>query len=120
VRRADGMQDVHRAAVARYPGAWLRRSGSRGQAARWFLTAPRVTHPLYGWLALGARVTTPRAWVRRQKVETFTIYAEDGEYSEQAPSIEQALAQFRQRRPGAFVSAVVNDGMRPRLVIEDA
>jgi hypothetical protein len=52
--------------------------------------------------------------------ETFTIYAEDGEYSEQAPSIEQALAQFRQRRPGCFVAAVVNDGMRPRLVIEGA
>ena len=52
--------------------------------------------------------------------ETFTVYAEDGEYAEQAQSIEQALAQFRQRRPGCFVAAVVNDDMRPRLVIEDA
>ena len=52
--------------------------------------------------------------------ETFTIYAEDGEYSEDAEGIEQALAQFRQRRPGLFVAAVVADGMRPRLVIEDS
>jgi hypothetical protein len=51
--------------------------------------------------------------------DTFTIYAEDGEYSEQAATIEQALAQFRSRRPEAFVSAVVNDGMRPRLIVED-
>jgi hypothetical protein len=52
-------------------------------------------------------------------MDTFTVYAEDGEYSEQAEGIEQALAQFRERRPGLFVAAVVNDGMRPRLVIED-
>ena len=51
--------------------------------------------------------------------DTFTIYAEDGEYQELALDIGQALAQFRARRPGCFVSAVVNDGMRPRLVIAD-
>lgn len=53
-------------------------------------------------------------------MDTFTIYAEDGEYAETADSIEQALERFRTRRPGCFVSAVVNDGMRPRLVIEDS
>lgn len=53
-------------------------------------------------------------------MDTFTIYGEDGEYSETAQSIEQALEQFRHRRPDCFVSAVVNDGMRPRLVIEDS
>jgi len=52
--------------------------------------------------------------------EFYTIYAEDGEYVMQAQSIEQALQQFRQRRPDCFVSAVANNGMRPRLVIEDA
>ena len=50
--------------------------------------------------------------------ERFTIYAEDGEYSEDADGIEQALAQFRQRRPGLLVAAVVADDMRPRLVID--
>ena len=54
----------------------------------------------------------------RVTVDTFTIYAEDGEYVEEARSIEEALAQFRQLHPNLFVSAVVNDGMRPGLVID--
>jgi hypothetical protein len=51
--------------------------------------------------------------------EQFTVYAEDGEYGEQADSIEQALVQFRRRHPGLYVSAVVADDMRPRLVLEE-
>lgn len=50
----------------------------------------------------------------------FTIYADDGEYGEQATSIDQALAQFRARRPRSFVAAIVDDAMRPRLVLEDS
>lgn len=50
--------------------------------------------------------------------ETFTIY-EESWYHEDAPDIEQALRQFRERRPDCFVAAVVNDGLRPRLVPED-
>jgi hypothetical protein len=55
-------------------------------------------------------------------MDTFTIYADDGEYTEkvEAKDIGRALAQFQARRPGCFVAAVVNDGMRPRLVIEDS
>jgi hypothetical protein len=49
----------------------------------------------------------------------FTIYAEDGEYSENAESIDQALTQFRARRPGAFVCAVTDNDMRPRLVLSE-
>jgi hypothetical protein len=52
-------------------------------------------------------------------VDSFTIFAEDGEYAEEAPGIEAALAQFRARRPGLFVGAVVNDAMRPSLTLED-
>jgi hypothetical protein len=51
--------------------------------------------------------------------ETFTIYAEDGEYAEDAPGLEQALAQFRARHPGLHIAAIVADAMQPRLVVED-
>jgi hypothetical protein len=50
---------------------------------------------------------------------SFTIWAEDGEYREIAASIDEALAQFRARRPGCLVAAVTDDAMRPRLVLED-
>jgi hypothetical protein len=54
--------------------------------------------------------------IRIREYDRFTVYAEDGEYGELASCIEEALAQFRARHPGLFVSAVVNDGMRPGLV----
>lgn len=49
--------------------------------------------------------------------ERFTIYAEDGEYSEAATSIDEALTQFRASHPGRFVAAIVADGMRPALAL---
>ena len=50
---------------------------------------------------------------------TYMIYASCGEYSENADSIAEALAQFAERRPEEFVCAIVDDDMRPRLVLED-
>jgi hypothetical protein len=50
---------------------------------------------------------------------TFTIYADDGEYSETAGSIGEALAQFQARRPHAFVAAIVDDDMRPGLILDE-
>ena len=49
----------------------------------------------------------------------FTVYAEDGEYSEDATTIDQALAQFRMRHPNLCVAAIVDDDMQPALVIAD-
>jgi len=57
--------------------------------------------------------------VPRPEGEPYTIWAEDGEYSEHAGSVAEALMQFTMKHPTLFVSAVTNDNMRPRLVPED-
>lgn len=49
----------------------------------------------------------------------FTIYAEDGEYAQEAEGIAEALAEFARRHPGLFVSAVVDDTMQPGLVLAE-
>jgi hypothetical protein len=49
---------------------------------------------------------------------SFTVYADDGEYTAEAENIVIALADFKTQHPRSFVLAIVDDAMRPRLVLE--
>jgi hypothetical protein len=46
----------------------------------------------------------------------FTIYTIEGEFFENANTIDLALAQFRRRRPDTIVCAIVDVDMKPALV----
>jgi hypothetical protein len=52
-------------------------------------------------------------------LDPWTIFASTGEYQERAKDAITALAQFTSAHPDDHVSAVVNDLMRPRLILED-
>lgn len=52
-------------------------------------------------------------------LDTWMVYASSGEYSVPAESAGHAFLRFTDRHPDDFVHAIVNEGMRPRLVIED-
>jgi hypothetical protein len=49
----------------------------------------------------------------------FTLFADDGEYSETAGSIAEACGQLTARRPGLYIAAAYDNAMRRRLVIEE-
>jgi hypothetical protein len=51
--------------------------------------------------------------------DPWTIFAGTGEYREHAKDATAALAQFTSAHPDDYVSAIVNDLMTPRLVVED-
>jgi hypothetical protein len=100
-------------------GAKVRMSGNLGLAEKY--TSQRKAR---GLCEICGQEPAATVWAGTGQVieyERFTIYAEDGEYGELTTGgIEVALAQFRKRHPGLFVSAIVNDGMRPALVFEQS
>jgi hypothetical protein len=51
-------------------------------------------------------------------LDPWTIFASTGEHQEHAKDAASALAQFTSTHPDDYVSAVVNDLMTPRLVLE--
>jgi hypothetical protein len=53
-----------------------------------------------------------------ETLDSWTIFASSGEYQELAEDATSALAQFIARRPDDYVSAIANDLMTPRLVLE--
>jgi hypothetical protein len=57
--------------------------------------------------------------VNRSTPETYTLYADDGEWFTRATSLQNALEEFTQLFPGRTVLAVVCDGMQPKLVLEE-
>jgi hypothetical protein len=52
-------------------------------------------------------------------MDTWTVYASSGEYPVPAESAGHAFLRFTERHPDDYVSAIVNDAMRPRLILED-
>jgi len=48
----------------------------------------------------------------------FTVYADDGEYTEEGASLREGLANFARHHPGSYPCAIADTAMDPPLVLD--
>jgi hypothetical protein len=54
----------------------------------------------------------------RNGEQWHTVYADDGDYRIRAHNLREALQRFARTHPRSYAISIVNDDMRPRLILE--
>jgi hypothetical protein len=98
--------------MAKYTEKQIRKAWKRATRA--------IEDPMdHGKTTIDILVDELKEYAALTDLPVFTVYADDGEYGVKAENIVLALAHFKIQHPRSFAMAIVDDAMRPRLVLEE-